>query len=417
MKYLILHGEGLMDQVHPELGGKTPLQAASTPHMDRLVGAGELGLMATPSDGTMPSQEETTLGLLGYDPRKFPGGPAPFEAIGLGVALGQQDVTFRCNMVTLRPSVNATKGGAAYPEMKKFGPQLTLEDDTAGGITTEEARELIDAVNEQLGSETIQFYPGTGHRHFMVWVGGKAKAICVDPHEVVGRSIGEALPTGEGADILRRLMEASLDILGTHPANDQRQETGLKPANCLWLWGQGRAPTLPTLPDRFRVDGAVLSPNDLVRGIGACAGLEAVSPEEFVKSGQAELPAQVERALHELQKRDFLYLHIELPRREADGEDPQGKSRRLEDFDRDVVGVMVDGLKKMGTYRVLLVGEGHATVRKPGVTGIPALYALVLESTQGARSGARRFNEPDAEAAQGGVRDATKLVARLFSRV
>ncbi len=417
MKYLILHGEGLVDQAQPELGGKTPLQAASTPNMDLLVGAGELGLAAAPSDGIMPAQEVTALALLGYDPRKFPIGPAPFEAVGLGVALGQQDVAFRCHMVTLRPPPTSPQGGAAYPEIRKFGPQLTLEDDTAGGVTTEEARELIEAVNEQLGSETIQFYPGTGHRHFMVWVGGKAKATCVDPHEVVGRSIGDSLPSGEGADILRRLMEASLVILGTHPVNDQRQEAGLAPANCLWLWGQGKAPALPKLPDRFRVDGAVLSPNDLVRGIGACAGLETVSPEEFVTNGQAEFPAQAERALRELQRKDFLYLHVELPGRDAEGEDPQGKCRRLEEFDRDVVGVMVEGLKKLGTYRVLLFGERHVTGRKPGAAVVPAVYALVQGSAPCPSSGERRFNESDAGAAQGGIREAPKLVARLFSRV
>ena len=418
MKYVILHGEGLADLPYPELGRKTPLQAAATPNMDQLVRQGELGLAAVQSEGPMRGHEVTALGLLGYDPRKYQTGPAPFEAAGLGVALGDQDVAFRCSMVTLRPQAqtSSTKGGAQYPEIKKLAPQLVVDDDTAGAITTEEARELIDAVNEQLGSETIQFYPGTGHRHIMVWVGGKARATCMDPHEAVGRAIGDALPAGDGADILRKLMEASLIILRAHPVNDQRLEAGLKPANCLWLWGQGKAPKLPKVQDRFHVGGTVLSTNDLIRGVGVCAGLDMVSPEEFAVNGEPDMPSQAERALRELEKKDFLYLHVQVPCEGGHAADPKAKREALEAFDEKVIGTVVEGLKKIGQYRLLLVGERIAAARKPGEPGFPALYALAQGTTQGPGSGKRGFNEPDAEAAQGGIRDAVRLAARLFAR-
>jgi 2,3-bisphosphoglycerate-independent phosphoglycerate mutase len=416
MKYVILHGEGLVDRAYPELGGKTPLQAAATPNMDALGQTGELGRMAVQPEGPMQSLEITTLGLLGYDPRKVATGPAPFEALGLGVALGEQDVAFRCSMVTLKSLAPAKKGDGAYPEIKKLGPQVALEADNAGGITTEEARELIDAVNEQLGSETIQFYHGTEHEHFMVWVGGTAKATCVDPHEVVGRSIGEALPTGENADVLRKLMEASLIILGTHPVNDQRQEAGLKPANCLWLWGQGKTPKLAKISDRFQVVGAVVSPSDLVRGIGVCAGLRGVDPDEFTRDGEIDLSAQGERGLRELETCDFLYLHTALPASDEGREDPKTKCGILEEFDRKVVGVILDGLKKMGTSRVCLIGDGCASARKPDKAMDTVLYAYRDGTRQPSSLVERRFNEAEAKAAEAGIRHATKLVGRLFAR-
>ncbi len=417
MKYVILHGEGLVDRPDPELGDKTPLQAADTPNMDGLVRAGELGLAGLPLEGTLQTHGLTSLGLLGYDPRKFARGPAPFEAAGLGVALGEQDVAFCCSIVTLRPEPqpSGAKAGGAYSGIKKLGPHVVLDDDTAGCITTEEARELIDAVNEQLGSETIQFYPGSGHRHLMVWVGGKAKAVCVDPQEALGRSIGDTLPSGDGADILRKLMEASLIILGSHPVNDQRLETGLKPANCLWLWGQGKALRLPAVQARFRVRGAVLSTSDLVRGVGVCAGLETTSPETLMQNGALDFPSCAEQALRELQTKDFLYLHMELPVEPAGQEDPKARCETLERFDRSMIGGMLTGLKKLGIYRLLLVGERRVGSKRPGEPSSTAVYALAQPSGSEPAGTGRGFNEPDAEAAQPSVRELTKLVTRLFA--
>jgi 2,3-bisphosphoglycerate-independent phosphoglycerate mutase len=147
-----------------------------------------------------------------------------------------------------------------------------MEDATAGLIETEQARELLEAVNEQLGSESIQFYPGSGHRHLMVWVGGKSRAMCLDPQPLVGRSIADALPSGDGADVLRKIMDAAFFILRDHPVNEEREQEGLKPANCLWLWGQGRAAVWPPLPERYQIAGVVVSSSDVHRGVGVCAG-------------------------------------------------------------------------------------------------------------------------------------------------
>jgi 2,3-bisphosphoglycerate-independent phosphoglycerate mutase len=328
----------------------------------------------------------------------------------LGVAVEEHDVVYRCTMVTLRAHAPQGKGAA---EIKKLGPHVLMEDDTAGGIDTEEARELIEAVNEQLGSETVQFYPGTGHRHLMVWVGGKARASCLDPHDVVDRSIGEALPSGDGADILRKLMDASLIILRNHPVNDQRREAGLRPANCLWLWGPGRAPKLPKLTERHQVTGSIISTSDLHRGVGIYAGLETMDPTFLTESGGTDFLSRGEAALRELGKRDLVYVHAQMPIEVAQGADSKAKLKAVEEFDKKIVGTVLDGLPKLGPHRILLWCEAASGFKGRSGKAAPALYAFCEKPVQQEKK-ARGFNEPDASKA--GTRDATKLITKLFPR-
>lgn len=415
MKYVMLQGEGVADVPNRDLGGKKPPQTAATPNMDFLARHGEVGLAAGSTEGHPPGGEVTPLAILGYDPKKYHSGPAPFEAAGLGVALGEHDVAFRCSMVTL--GVNAPRGRAsAREEVKKLGPQVTMEDATAGGVEDDEARELIDAVNEQLGSEAIQFYPGKGPRHLMVWVGGKSRATCYDPQDVVGKSIGEFLPTGDGAEILRQVMEASLVILRDHPVNQQRREAGRKPANCLWLWGQGRALRLPSLTDQYRITGAVLSATDLPRGVGICAGLEAVDPAAVAEAGGPGFLRLAEAALRELGKKDFVYVHAEMPADVRLGDDRKAKLRFIEEFDQKMVGTIREGLPKLGPHRLLLICDHHAAAASQPHVATPARYILFEGPVQPEKAPRRGSKEADAKATQARVRDATRLMSRLLSQ-
>ncbi len=413
MKYVVLHGEGLADRPHPNLQGKTPLQVAGTPNMDFLARNGEFGLLAIPAEGLTPGSDLTELAMLGQDPRKSYPGPAPFDAAGLGVALGDQDVAVRCHMVTLR----SAQGGRGAADLKKLGANVILEDETAGGIQTEEARELIDAINEQLGSEVIQFYPGTGHRHVMVWVGGKARITCHAPHDVKDKPVADFLPTGEGSEILRQVMEASLVILRDHPVNGQREKEGLKPANCLWLWGQGRATRLPSLTERFNVTGAIVSPSELHRGIGICLGLEGVAPTEGTEPGAVPYRSVAEAALSELEKKDFVYVHVGMPVDMAE-EESKAKLKLVEDFDRDLVGTLLGGLSKLGAHRVALACDHSGQQGPPSGQGgmPPALFTLYQGPVARSQDGARGFNEADAMESQTKLLDATKLMARLFRK-
>jgi 2,3-bisphosphoglycerate-independent phosphoglycerate mutase len=398
MKYVILHAEGMADHPRQELAGKTPLQAASTPHLDRLAQHSELGLLTVALNNGRHGSGLTGTSILGYEPKKYYQGPGPLEAASLGISVGENDVVYLCTMVTL-------KG-----DLKKLGPHIVMDDATAGLITTEEARELIDAVNEQLGSEMIQFYPGSGHRHLMVWVDGKPRAICTDPQSLVGRPIGEALPAGDGADTLRKLMEASLMILRDHPVNEERREAGNRPANCLWLWGEGRAIPWPSLSERFGVPGVVLSSADVHRGLGLVAGLEAVDPARLI-----DLSTNATVALQELKKKDFAYVHLELPDEVVYDPDVKAKVRAIEAVDREFVGPFLDGLTKLGPFRLVAISD-PGSVHQEKMAEAQWPYAYQDCSAKPAGSTTRRFTEVDAKASTIAPRDATKFVVRLFAK-
>ena len=401
MKYVIVHAGGMADHPQPELGGRTPLQASSTPNLDRLAQIGELGRLLTPMDGVRHGSGLIGAAILGYDPKKFYPGPGPFEAASLGVSVSEHDVVYRCTMVTLRPE--SGKGG----EIKKLGAHVIMDDATAGLIETEEARELIEAINEQLGSETIQFYPGAGHRHLMVWVNGKSRAVCNDPQTILGQSIAEALPTGDGADILRKLMDAAYLILRDHPVNDERAAAEKKPANCVWLWGEGRAVMWPSLVEKYDIAGAVVATSDVYRGVGISAGLEAVDPDRLA---DGDLRTKATVALEELAKKDFVYVHAELTDEVIHGTDIKAKVHGIEEFDRNLVGPLVDGLAKQGPYRFLIICD-HAEDPQS-----PAFYTFGEGGITGSETVGRRFTEADALATNMPARDATKFVNKFFSK-
>lgn len=400
MKYVIVHAGGMADHPREELNGRTPLQAAATPQLDQLAQIGELGQLMIPREGIRHGGGLLGASILGYDPKKYYQGPGPLEAASLGVSVTEHDVVYRCTMVTLRPD------GGKGAEIKKLGPNVLMDDATAGLIETEEARELLEAINEQLGSETIQFYPGAGHRHLMVWVNGKSRALCHDPQSFLGQSIANALPTGDGADILRKLMDAAHMIMRDHPVNDERVAEQKKAANCVWLWGEGRAVLWPSLAEKYDLAGAVVATSDVYRGVGICAGLEAVDPERLA---DGELRTRASVALAEFAKKDFVYVHARLTDEIIHGTDIKAKVRGIEEFDRDLVGPLIEGLAKQGPFRFLVVCE-HGR----GGDGQP-FYAFG-EGGKKAGSADRRFTEVDAQAADIPARDATKFANKFFSK-
>ena len=411
MKYVILHADGMADHPRQELGGRTPLQAASTPHLDRLAQGGELGLLVAAPDNVRQGRGLMGTTILGYDPKKYYQGPGPLEAASLGVAIGDHDVVYCCTMVTLRADAQSeSKGG--LNEIKKLGPHVVMDDATAGLISTEEARELIDAINEQLGSEMIQFYPGLGHCHLMVWVNGKSRAVCTDPQSLVGRPIVDALPTGDGSDILWKLMDASFQILRDHPLNDERREAGQRPANCLWLWGQGRAILWPSLSERMKMSGVVVSQSDVHRGLGILAGLEAV---DGARLAGADLRTQAAVALEELKKKDFAYVHVELPDEVVYGSDVAAKVKGIEAVDRELVGPLLEGLAKLGSHRIVAFCDSGNVHHGQAAEG-PGFFAYRDSAAAPSAWAGRRFIEADAQASTVPPRDTTKFIVRLFAK-
>ncbi len=304
-KTIMVHIDGIPTHPFEELGSRTVLQVAKTPHLDNLARYGELGRIGIQKELRPFAGELALLGLLGNDTQKWFAGPGAFEGMNLEVVLDRNDVAFLCDFVTLR----AEDG---WGDGKKLGPALVMDDISAGGLETEEARELIDAINEQLVSENIQFYLGHQARHLMVWVGGNVKIGCRNPQEALGRPIDRYLPTGEGAQILCELMEASRAILRHHPVNQERINAGLKPANCLWPWGQSRPVELSTMKEQWSIQGAVVSQSGPYRGVAMASGLQVVNLEDHGENTSEWLQRMAGIGLKILEKQDLACLHIPL---------------------------------------------------------------------------------------------------------
>lgn len=410
MKYVILLGDGMGDRPLAELGGRTPLQAAKTPNLDVLARHGELGLVKTTPDGFYPGGDVTQLAILGYDPKKYYTGLAPLEAAGLGVVLNPDDVAFRCNLVTLRADI----GGY---DVKKLGLHTVMEDYSAGQIDSLEAKELIYDVNEQLGTEVVQFYPGVSYRNLMVWAEGKHRVTLTPPHDIAGKPIGEFLPKGDGDKVLRALMDEALAILRDHQINKDRVEAGKPPANGIWLWGHGKAPKLPKLTERYGLSATMIAALDLPRGLGLTCGFEVVKVEGATGSVDTDYSGKAECALTELEKRDLVYIHLGATDDASHQGDVQAKVQAIEAFDEQTVGPLLKGLPKLGPHRVLAVCNHATPVALRCHTNDPVPFVLYEGPASRTRAGADRgFNEADAQATKTVLADATKLMGKLLGK-
>jgi len=346
MKYVVIIGDGMADRPLKELSGKTPLQKAFTPNMDSLAASSILGSVRTIPKGFHSGSDVANLSILGYNPLKFYTGRAPFEAASIGIKLKDDDVPFRCNLVTLKHNKTRTKA--------------VMEDYSSGHITTEEARELIHDLERELGTEDIHFYPGVSYRHLMVWAGGASDVECMAPHDITGKDIADYLPVGKGEDVLRKLMLKAPGVLERHPINKERKRRGMKPANSIWLWGQGKKPKLPTFRERYSLNGALISAVDLARGIGIYAGFEILEVPGITGYLDTNYIGKVEASLRALEKVDFVYIHIEAPDEAGHSGNYKDKIRAIEDIDALVVSTIMKGLKKFKEYRILLMPD-HAT--------------------------------------------------------
>jgi 2,3-bisphosphoglycerate-independent phosphoglycerate mutase len=351
MKFIILLGDGMADRPRQDLGGKTCLQAARTPNLDQLATLGQVGMVHTVPEGYAPGSDVANLSVLGYDPRTYYTGRSPLEAASIGVALGPSDVAFRCNLVTLKVSGSASSGGRR---------KALMEDFSAGHISTQEARTLIEEVDSKLGSEHIRFYPGVSYRHLMVWKGGKDRIECTPPHDIQDKDIQDYLPRGEGDDVINELMAGSFDLLLNHPVNRARLEGGKRPANSIWLWGQGKRPSMPTFREKYGIEGAVISAVDLTKGLGVYAGFEVINVPGATGWLDTNYVGKAEHALFALKSKDIVYLHVEAPDEAGHTGDLKNKIRAIEDFDEFIVGNVMHGMKQFDEYRILALPD-HPT--------------------------------------------------------
>ncbi|HKZ46222.1 MAG TPA: cofactor-independent phosphoglycerate mutase [Thermodesulfobacteriota bacterium] len=394
MKYIILIGDGMSDDPIEELGGRTPLQAAKTPNMDMLARKGSIGLVKNVPDGYPPGSDVAILSVLGYDPAKYYTGRSPLEAASIGVRLAPNDLAVRCNLVTL-----GQKDGKVY-----------MDDFSADHVTTDEARKIIKDVDEELGRAGIRFYAGVSYRHLMVWSGGPDGLETTPPHDITGKEIKDYLPKGKGADKFLQLMNASQMLLKEHPVNIKREKDGHKPANSIWLWGQGRLPKLPTLKQRFGIEGSIISAVDLLKGLGIYAGLKVVNVPGATGYIDTNYKGKAEYALKELETRDFVCVHVEAPDEAGHNGDLKNKIKAIEDFDKEVVGRVLDGLSQFKNYRMLVLPDHPTPVAKKTHTRDPVPFVLYPAKADSGKG----FSEADAKASGLFIEQGHKLIEMLL---
>lgn len=384
MKYIVIVGDGMADRPLKKLGGMTALQKASTPNMDKLAVSGIPGRVRTVPEGMHPGSDVANLSILGYDPHRYYSGRAPLEAASIGVKLGENDVAFRCNLVTLKYNRNRTKA--------------IMEDYSSGHITTEEAGELIREINAKLGSKLVRFYPGVSYRHLMVWADGSSDLECVPPHDIIGKSIMEYLPVGSGEELIRKIMVDSADVLVDHPVNRKRIKDGKNPGNSVWLWGQGKKPSLPTFRKKYSLEGALISAVDLTKGLGIYAGFNILDVPGMTGYLDTNYKGKADAALKSLREVDFVYIHVEAPDEAGHSGNIKDKITAIEDFDRLVVGTVMKGAKALGDCRILLLPDHPTPVELRTHTGDPVPFVL-FDSRDVRKNKGMQFDEKITERA------------------
>jgi 2,3-bisphosphoglycerate-independent phosphoglycerate mutase len=307
-----------------------------------------------------PGSDIGNLSVLGYDPKACYTGRSPIEAAAMGVSLAPEDVAFRCNLVTLGFE----------------GEALVMEDYSAGHISNEDAKELITTLASELGNESFQFYPGVSYRHLLVWRGGVEAMDLTPPHDISDQPVAPHMPKGEGSKTLLEVMTNAQMLLKAHPVNRQREERGEKTANSIWLWGQGRAPRLNPFVELYGVEGAVISAVDLVKGLGLLAGLEFISVPGATGYLDTNYRGKGEYALEALKDKDFIYVHVEAFDEAGHLGDAEKKVKALEDFDRELVAPLLEGLQSMGPFRVIICPDHSTPVPVRTHVAEPVPYAL-----------------------------------------
>src|SRR3989338_1863449 len=349
MKYIVLVGDGMGDRPIEDLGGKTVLESAKIPNMNFIAEKGKVGLTNMIPVGMPPASDVANLSILGYNPKKYYTGRGPLEAANMNIDLQEDEVAFRCNLVTISDN--------------------KMADYSAGHISNEEARHIIEELNSRLGADTIKFYPGISYRHLVVFKcrdkdeqEGFVKTKCVQPHDIAGKIIQRFLPAKTSqAETLKRLMDESRKILADHEVNRVRLDLKENPANMIWLWGQGIKPFMPKFSKLYNVEGSIISAVDLIKGIGRIIGLDVIDVPGATGYYDTNYLGKAEYALDSLKKKDFVFVHVEAPDEAGHNGDLREKIYSIEKFDKFVVGTVLNHFKSGNEEFRILVLSDHAT--------------------------------------------------------
>lgn len=382
MKYAVLLCDGMADLPREDLTGKTPMGTAYKPNMDRLAKVSEVGLVKTVIDTLKPGSDVANLSVLGYDPTVYYSGRSPLEAGSIGIDMKPTDVSFRCNLVTLSDEER-------YDEK-------TMVDYCSGDISSEEAAELIAFIQEKMGSDEFSFYSGVSYRHCLIWDKGTLDVgTLTPPHDITGRKITEYLSVNENGRKLLDMMIRSYDLLKDHPVNKKRAEKGLRPANSIWLWGEGVRKDLTPFKEKYGLKGAMISAVDLLKGIGKFTGMEVINVQGATGYIDTNFSGKAQAAIDTLKKgSDLVYIHVEAPDECGHRFEIQNKVKSIELIDELILGPLLKAFE--GEEIKILICPDHPTpLALKTHTNAPVPY-LIYDSRKNAE-GVERFCEEEAE--------------------
>jgi len=379
-----------------ELDGRTPLEVARTPNLDFIAKAGRLGRVKTIPDKMSPASDVANISILGYDPQKYYTGRGPLEAANLGIELGDDDVAFRCNLITASGDI--------------------LADYSAGHIKSREASILIKHLDEKIGSEKFRFFPGVSYRHLMLAKRGAEEHLenikCKAPHDIAGQNISKNFPKGHGCEELIRLMEESKEILSQHEINQIRTDLKENPANMIWLWGQGKKPNLPVFKDKYGLTGSVISAVDLIKGMGRILGLDVINVEGATGYYDTNYEGKAKAAIEALKKTDFVFVHVEAPDEAGHNGDLREKILAIERFDQMIVGVLLEAFREENNFRLLVLPDHATPLSLKTHTADPVLFAIFGKDV--VANGAAAYCEKEAEKSQLFITHGHELMSMLI---
>ena len=349
MKYIVLLCDGMADYPLPELDNGTPMSRSKTPNTDAIAKKSTVGLVRTVAEGLKPGSDVANLSVLGYDPAVCYTGRSPLEAGSIGIDMAADDVSFRCNLVTVSDEDNFE--------------DKTLIDYCAGDISTEEAKEIVDYLAQHFNNDEFCLYSGVSYRHCLIWHDGTTDlAPLTPPHDITGRKVTEYIPSHPNASKLYDMMKKSVELLKDHPVNKARIAKGERPANCVWFWGEGRRAELENFTEKTGLKGTMISAVDLLKGIAKFGGMNNAEVQGATGYIDTNFKGKAQAALDALENgSDFVYVHMEAPDECGHRHEIENKVKSLEIIDKDVLGYMLPVLdKKYDDYKIMILPD-HPT--------------------------------------------------------
>ena len=370
MKYVVLLCDGMADYPLEELGGKTPMSKSVTPNMDMLAKDSVIGLVKTVADGLKPGSDVANLSVLGYDPAVCYTGRSPLEAGSIGIDMLADDVSFRCNLVTVSDEENFE--------------DRTLVDYCADDISTAEAKELVTYLASHFDNDEFKLYSGVSYRHCLIWHKGTLDVgTLTPPHDITGRKVTEYIPNHPNAEKLFAMMKKSYELLKDHPVNKAREERGLRPANCIWLWGEGKRANLADFKETYGLKGTMISAVDLLKGIGKFANMNVVEVEGATGYIDTNFKGKAEAAIKELENgQDFVYIHVEAPDECGHRHEIENKVKSLEIIDKEILGAILPELDKYDDYKLMILPDHPTPLALKTHTSDPVPFMIYTKSVK-----------------------------------